>query len=48
MVVVSDYKLLKEMFAENAFSGRMDFSLFDMVPDGNVHGKINTLIFPLT
>ncbi|XP_035712902.1 cytochrome P450 2J5-like [Folsomia candida] len=42
MVIVSDYKMLKEMFSYPAFSGRMDFSEFDFIMDGKVHGIINT------
>ncbi|OXA43620.1 methyl farnesoate epoxidase [Folsomia candida] len=42
MVIVSDYKLVKEIFAEPAFSGRMDFSNIDFIMDGKVHGLANT------
>lgn len=41
MVVVSDHKMVREMFSQGAFSGRIDFSLFDFVPDKEVrhHGE---------
>ncbi|OXA41087.1 Methyl farnesoate epoxidase [Folsomia candida] len=42
MLVVSDYKMVKEIFSESAFSGRMDFTDFDFIMDGKLHGIINT------
>ncbi|XP_021956868.1 methyl farnesoate epoxidase [Folsomia candida] len=42
MVVVSDHKMVKEIFADSAFSGRIDFRNFDFIMDGKLHGIINT------
>ena|SRR5689334_1726454 len=42
MVVVSDYKLLKEMFSKTTYSGRIDFSKFDLILDGKSHGIFNS------
>ncbi|OXA46402.1 cytochrome P450 2C15 [Folsomia candida] len=42
MVVVSDRKMVKEMFSNPAFSGRMDFKEYDPILDGKVHGIVNT------
>ncbi|XP_021967099.1 farnesoate epoxidase [Folsomia candida] len=42
MIVVSDYKMVKEIFSEPAFSGRIDFTNFDFILDGKLHGIINT------
>ncbi len=39
-VVISDYKMVKEIFSEPAFSGRMDFRVFDFIPDGTLHGLV--------
>jgi hypothetical protein len=39
IVVVSEHKLLKEMFSETAFSGRPVFLMFDAIKDSNMmHG----------
>jgi hypothetical protein len=41
-VVISDYKLVKEIFSEPAFSGRMDFRIFDFIlDDGLLHGLVS-------
>jgi hypothetical protein len=41
-VVISDYKLVKEIFSEPAFSGRMDFRIFDFIlDDGILHGLVS-------
>ncbi|XP_021957315.1 methyl farnesoate epoxidase [Folsomia candida] len=42
MLVVSDYKMVKEIFSESAFSGRMDLADFDFIFDGKLHGIIST------
>jgi len=47
MVIISDYKMLKEMFSQSVFSGRMDFRIFDFGFDGNVHGKITLIPAPI-
>jgi hypothetical protein len=39
IVVVSEHKLLKEMFSETAFSGRPNSLLFDAIKDSDImHG----------
>ncbi|XP_035714572.1 methyl farnesoate epoxidase [Folsomia candida] len=42
MIVVSDYKMVKEIFSDSAFSGRMNFKDFDFILDGKLHGLVNT------
>lgn len=42
-VVISDYKMLKEIFSDPAFSGRMDFTIFDIAGKEKRHGIRNRL-----
>ncbi|XP_021953079.2 methyl farnesoate epoxidase [Folsomia candida] len=42
MIIVSDCKMVKEMFSDSSFSGRMDFTPFDLIQDGKLHGILNT------
>lgn len=42
MVVISDHKMVKEIFSDSTFSGRMDLKDFDIIMDGKVHGVVNT------
>jgi len=41
MIVISDHKIVKEMFSQSAFSGRIYFPFFDFFLDGSRHGKQN-------
>jgi len=41
MVVVSDHRVVKEMFSQSAFSGRLDLFFLDFFKDGHRHGKEN-------
>jgi len=43
MVVISDYRMIREMFSKSTFSGRIDFSIFDFALDGNLHGNKNCI-----
>jgi len=39
MIVVSDHKMVKEMFSKSVFSGRLDLTFADFFMDGNLHGN---------